>query len=112
MPPALISDTVEYGMFKGAGDNAAIYMALYMFVQKFALAVGVGVALPLAAWLGFDPTTPATEASIAAIDKVGLILPGCVAVGGAVVMWNYPITAARHAVLRRWLQRRVERSAT
>jgi GPH family glycoside/pentoside/hexuronide:cation symporter len=110
MPPALIADTVEYGMFKGAGDDAALYMALYMFVQKFALAVGVGLALPLAAWLGFDPAAPDSAASIAAIDRVGLVLPLVVACAGAFVMWNYPITREKHAVLRKWLARRAARS--
>lgn len=110
MPPALISDTVEYGMFKGAGDDAAIYMALYMFVQKLAMAIGVGLALPLAAALGLDLATPDSAASIRAIDWVGLILPGCAAIAGAIVLWNYPITRERHAVLQKWLLRRAERA--
>ncbi len=112
MPPALISDTVEYGMFKGAGDDAALYMALYMFVQKLALAVGVGLALPLAAGLGFDMANPSSAESLRAINWVGLILPGIVSIGGAVVLWNYPITRERHATLRKWLARRVARAAT
>jgi Na+/melibiose symporter-like transporter len=111
MPPALISDTVEYGMFKGAGDDAALYMALYMFVQKLALAVGVGLALPLAAYLGFDTANPSSAESLRAIDWVGLILPGVIALGGAVVLWNYPITRERHAVLQKWLARRASRVA-
>ena len=110
MPPALISDTVEYGMFKGAGDDAALYMALYMFVQKFALAVGVGLALPLAAYLGFDMANPSAAASLRAIDWVGLILPGVIGAGGAVVLWNYPITRQRHATLQKWLARRALRA--
>lgn len=110
MPPALISDTVEYGMFKGAGDDAALYVALYMFVQKFALAVGVGLALPLAAYLGFDMANPSAAASLRAINWVGLILPGVIGAGGAVVLWNYPITRQRHATLQKWLARRAPRA--
>ncbi|MGA0100205.1 MAG: MFS transporter [Steroidobacteraceae bacterium] len=105
MPPALIADTVDYGRLKGAGDDSALYMALYMFVHKLALAVGVGLALPLAAGLGFDQADPGSQASLRALDLVGLVLPGLIALGGAVVMWNYPITARRHALLRRWLAR-------
>jgi GPH family glycoside/pentoside/hexuronide:cation symporter len=111
MPPALVADTVEFGMYKGAGDDAAIYMALYMFVQKLALALGVGLALPLTAWLGFSTATPDSPASIAALDWVGLILPGVVALGGAAVLWNYPLTRRRHAALQAWLQRRAQRLA-
>lgn len=105
MPPALIADTVDYGRLRGAGDDSALYMALYMFVQKFALAVGVGVALPLAAGLGFDQAEPGSPSSLRALGQVGLLLPGLIALGGALVMWNYPITAERHATLRRWLAR-------
>jgi GPH family glycoside/pentoside/hexuronide:cation symporter len=111
MPPALVADTVEYGMFRGIGDDSALYMALYMFVQKLALAVGVGLALPLAAALGFDLAAPGSAASLRALDWVGLILPGVVALGGAAILWNYPITAARHATLRKWLARRAARTA-
>lgn len=110
MPPALVADTVEYGMFRGIGDDSALYMALYMFVQKLALAVGVGLALPLAAALGFDLASPGSAASLRALDWVGLILPGFIALGGAAILWNYPITAARHATLRRWLARRTART--
>lgn len=106
MPPALVSDTIEYGMMKGAGDDSAIYMALYLFVQKFALAAGVGIALPLAAWLGFDPTARSSPDGIAALDTVALILPGIIGLFGATILFNYPITAARHAVIRKWLQRK------
>ena len=47
MPPALVADTIEYGMMKGGSDDAAIYMAIYNFMVKVAFAGGVGIALPL-----------------------------------------------------------------
>lgn len=106
MPPALIADTVDYGMMRGAGDDAAIYMALYMFTQKIALAAGVGIAMPLAAAMGFDPTVASTPEALKALGFVGLILPALIGIFGALLLWGYPITAQRHAVIRRWLTRR------
>jgi Na+/melibiose symporter-like transporter len=104
MPPALIADTVEYGMMKGGGDDAALYMALYMFTQKAALAAGVGIALPLAGALGFDPTNPASP--LGGLNLTALIVPGLIGIFGALLMFNYPIDARRHATIRRWLARR------
>ncbi|MCP5179940.1 MAG: MFS transporter [Pseudomonadales bacterium] len=106
MPPAIVADTVEYGMFKGARDDAALYLALYAFVQKLALAVGVGVALALAGRLGFDPQAPITPDGFNALRLVTLIVPGLIAGLGCIAIWNYPITGHRHAVIRRWLARR------
>lgn len=103
MPPALVADAIEYGMMKGAGDDAALYMALYYFVQKTALAVGVGLALPLAGALGFDP---ATGQGGPAMDFVAVVMPLLLALPGALVLFNYPIDRRRHATIRRWLARR------
>jgi Na+/melibiose symporter-like transporter len=104
MPPAMVADTVEYGMMKGGGDEAALYMALYMFAQKAALAAGVGIALPLAGALGFDPANP--DSPLAGLNFAALVLPGLIGLIGAAIMFNYPIDARRHAVIRRWLARR------
>jgi len=106
MPPAIVADTVEYGMFKGAGDDSAIYMALYLFTQKIALAAGVGIALPLAAYLGFDPTAPSGPEALRALSIVALILPCVIGFFGAITLFNYPIDARRHSIIRRWLARR------
>ena len=111
MPPALIGDTVEYGTFKSGSDDAALYMALYAFVQKLALALGIGIALPLTGALGFDPSKPPTEAGIAGLKMVGLLLPGAIGILGALVLYNYPITARRHAIIRRWLARKAKRQS-
>ena len=55
MPPAMVADTVEHGLLEDLGDDTALYMSIYFFIQKLAAAFGVGIALPLAASLGFDP---------------------------------------------------------
>ncbi|WP_088308481.1 MFS transporter [Novosphingobium sp. B 225] len=106
MPPAIIADTVDYGMLKGGSDDSALYLALYAFVQKMALAIGVGLALTLAGNLGFDPQAPVTPQGVEALRLVTLILPGIIALAGCLLIWNYPITQKRHAIIRKWLARR------
>ena len=105
MPPALVADTVEYGMLRGGGDQMALYMAAYNFIMKLALAAGVGLAFPLLGALGFSPQGPHTPAGLNALSMVVLGVPPLLALIGAGVLFNYPLNAQRHAVIRRWLAR-------
>ena len=106
MPPALIADTIEYGMMKGGGDDAAIYMAVYNFMVKIAFAGGVGIALPLLSVFGFQAAGENSEPAIRGLIFVGLFLPAVIGVAGAVLLYNYPINKHRHGVIRRWLTRK------
>jgi Na+/melibiose symporter-like transporter len=69
MPPALVADSIEHGVLEGAGDDTALYMSLYFFIQKFAAAIGVGVALPIAAYLGFDPQAIGPDSNFGGRDQ-------------------------------------------
>ena len=106
MPPALIADTIEYGMMKGGSDGAAIYMAVYNFMVKVAFAGGVGIALPLLSVLGFQATGENSEAAIRGLVFVGFFLPAIIGIAGAALLYNYPINKHRHGVIRRWLARK------
>ena len=104
LPPAMVADTIEYGLLKGAGDDAALYMSLYFFIQKLAAAIGVGVALPLVAWLGFDPQAVDTATSFTGLKFVSVILPGIIAAPAIILLFNYPIDEQRHAQIRQELR--------
>ena len=106
MPPALVADTIEYGMMKGGSDDAAIYMAIYNFMVKVAFAGGVGIALPLLGYLGFHPTAENDAQAIQGLTFVALFLPAIIGFAGAVMLYNYPINKHRHGVIRRWLARK------
>ena len=106
MPPALVADTIEYGMMKGGSDDAAIYMAIYNFMVKVAFAGGVGIALPLLGYLGFQPTAENDAQAIQGLTFVGLFLPAIIGFAGALMLYNYPINKHRHGVIRRWLARK------
>ena len=106
LPPAMVADAVEHGLLEGAGDDTALYMSLYFFIQKFAAALGVGVALPVAAWLGFDPQLAGAAQSFAGLKFVAVILPGIIAAPAALLLFNYPIDEARHAEIRQRLRDR------
>lgn len=106
LPPALVADSIEHGILEGAGDDTALYMSLYFFVQKLAAAIGVGVALPIAAYLGFNPQAIDANTTFEGIKFVAVILPGIVAFPAVFLLYNYPIDEKRHAEIRQQLKAR------
>ena len=106
MPPALTADAIEYGMVKGGEDHAALYMAMYNFVMKMALAFGVGIAMPLLGALGFNPMGENSEAAMQGFVLVALVLPLIIGIPGAIALFNYPLTSKKHAICRRYLAKK------
>jgi len=106
MPPGITSDTIEYGMMKGGADHAALYMAMYNFVMKMALAFGVGLAMPLLGALGFNPMGGNTAEAMKGFIFVALFLPMIVGLPGALILFNYPLTKSKHATIRRYLAKK------
>ena len=103
MPPALVADAIDYGRLHGAKDDAALYMALYHFVQKLAMAGGVGIGMPLAGALGFNPGAAPTPEGVHGLNLVALVLPMFIALPGALMLFNYPLTREKHDEVRRQL---------
>lgn len=108
MPPAMVADTVEHGLLENVGDDSALYMSIYFFIQKLAAAVGVGVALPLAAAMGFDPQTATPDGDTFGIRFVATILPTLVAIPAVFLLLRYPIDEQRHRQIREELEARGE----
>ena len=106
MPAALVADSIEHGILEGAGDDTALYMSLYFFIQKLAAAIGVGVALPVAALMGFDPQATDANSSFTGIKFVAVILPSIIALPAAFLLFNYPIDEKRHGEIRAELAER------
>ena len=105
LPPAIQGDVVDVDTWRHGQARAGTFFALWSMATKLALAVAVGVALPSLAALGFD------AAAVDAEGRLGLVgiyaVPAVVLKGLAVLLvWGFPLTGAKHAVVRRRLQRR------
>jgi Na+/melibiose symporter-like transporter len=106
MPPALVGDTVEYGMLAGGGDQAALYMAAFNFVSKMAFAAGVGISLLLLDVLGFNPAGGNSADTLFGLKMVVIVLPVVPGLLGAAILFNHRLTAGEHAFIRRKLAER------
>lgn len=108
LPTALVADAVDLGRFKGGGDQSGIYMAIYNLMVKFALALSVGIALPLMQFFGFDP---ATGKGVAALNVVTLYLPILAFLAAAFLLFTYPLDRRRVTIIQRWQARSAAREA-
>jgi len=106
LPTALVADAVDFGRLKGGGEQTGLYMAIFNFAVKLALALSVGIALPLMQALGFDPAVSAASGRPWGLIAVGLFLPGLFLLAACGLLWTYPLNRSRHGIVQRWLTRR------
>ncbi len=106
LPTALVADAVDFGRLKGGGEQNGLYMAIFNFAVKLALALSVGIALPLMQALGFDPAVSAASGRPWGLITVGLFLPGLFLLAASGLLWTYPLDRSRHGIVQRWLTRR------
>jgi len=56
---AMVGDVADQDRLKTGQDRTALFFSVFSTSAKAAMAAAVGVALPLVAWLGFDPKAAA-----------------------------------------------------
>ena len=114
LPAAMLADVVDVDSMRSGGKRAGTYFALMGMTTKIAIALGTGVSLNVVGLLGFDAAggvEASTEAGVLALRIVYTMGP-VVFFGSALgLIWNYPLTPARHARLRARLARREARRA-
>ena len=103
MCPAVIGDLSDFGKLKGYGEQMGSYMAGYNLVMKLGVAIGIGVGFPLLQFMGFDAATGVNEGNSKALMMVGSIFPALIIFPCVLIIWNFPIDARRHTIIRRWL---------
>ena len=104
LPPAIQADVVDYDRLRSGRARAGLQFALWGMSTKLALAVAVGLALPALEASGFDPLDP-DDRGIWALAVIYALFPVVLKMTAMAVIWNFPLTAARHAVIRRRLAR-------
>lgn len=108
LPPAIQADVVDYHELRARQPRAGLQFALWGMSSKLALAAAVGLALPGVAWLGFDPALPSEDGRLALV-VIYALLPVVIKATAIAVVWRFPLTAHKQAVIRRRLDRRSDR---
>jgi len=82
LPPALLADVIrDHGEERRAGS----YFGLWNFAVKLNLALAAGLALPLLAWLGYQPGATPT---VAPLYYVYCLVPCVLKLAAAALLWR------------------------
>jgi len=104
LPPAIQADVVDYDELRSGRSRAGLQFALWGMSTKLALAVAVGLALPWLEASGFDPTAP-TRGGRWTLIVIYSLVPVVIKMTAIAIVWRFPLTAERHAIIRRRLSR-------
>ncbi len=104
LPPAIQADVVDYDRLRSGRNRAGLHFALWSMSTKLALAFAVGLALPALEAAGFDPDAPG-EDEIRMLAVIYALVPVVIKTMAIAMVWRFPLTAGRHAVIRRRLDR-------
>ncbi|MGO8858217.1 MAG: MFS transporter [Steroidobacteraceae bacterium] len=104
---AMVADVADAHRLATGEDRTALFFSVFSISMKAATAVAVGIALPLVAWLGFDPRTahngPAALKGLLLVFSLG---PALAHLASAALIGGFPLDAAAHAEVRRRLRER------
>jgi len=109
VPMALLGDIVDYDILKTGVNRAGNYFAINTLMQKFGMGAGMGIGLPILAAFGYRSGVEITGWVKFGLLFTYLALPSCFGLGAAFVMWNFPIDARRHGIIRKRIEQRAAR---
>ncbi len=84
LPASLLADVIDDDGREGRPDGA--YFGLWHLLEKLALALAAGIALPALQWLGYQPGMAAAAGS--ALSTVYALLPCLIKMAAALLLWR------------------------
>jgi glycoside/pentoside/hexuronide:cation symporter, GPH family len=102
---SMVADVADHHRLETGSDRTALFFSVFSISMKTGLAVATGVALPLVAWLGFNPASkmnsPEALRGLALVFALGPALAHLISAG---LIFNFPIDQARHAEILKALE--------
>jgi Na+/melibiose symporter-like transporter len=106
---ALLGDIADYGTLKSGSNNTGNYFAIQTLLQKANMGIGAGLAFPLLAAFGYQLGGENTGRALFGLILAYIILPAVTSVAAAMVLWNFPLDARRHGIIRKRLEQLTQR---
>jgi glycoside/pentoside/hexuronide:cation symporter, GPH family len=111
LPPAMQADVVDLDLLRTGTARAGFYFAVWGMGTKLALGTAAGGAFVALGAVGFDPHGANTPRSLFALAAIYALAPVLLKAGAVALLWRYPLTEARHAVIRRRIDARAALTA-
>jgi GPH family glycoside/pentoside/hexuronide:cation symporter len=102
LPQTMVGDLADLDLMKSGVQRTAQYVSLLTFVRKAAFGIGTSCSLFLVSQFGFEAKQAIYDGSaLLGLRLSAFVLPFTFFMLSALVIWAYPITARRHAVIQR-----------
>lgn len=110
VPPSLLSDVIDYDIYKTGTNRAASYLSLTTLFFKANIAIGSALAFYLLSFFEFEIDASSQSASGAmGVWLTGLFIPGGLFAIAGIMLWFFPIDNRRASIIVRWIERRAAR---
>jgi glycoside/pentoside/hexuronide:cation symporter, GPH family len=106
LPPAMQADVVDLDLLRTGEARAGFYFAIWGMGTKLALGTAAGAAFLALDGAGFDPNGANGPGALFALAAAYALAPVALKACAVALVWNYPLTPKRHAIIRRRIERR------
>ncbi|WP_380878444.1 MFS transporter [Sphingomonas sp. DBB INV C78] len=104
---SMVADVADEHRLATGEDRTALFYSVFSISMKAAMAAAVGIALPLVAWLGFDPASSTNSPdALKGLLFVFALGPALAHLVSAALVHGFPLDAAAHARIRASLDQR------
>lgn len=107
LPPAIQADVAEYEYFRSGHEATGTLFAIWSMITKLSFALSVLIAFPILDALGFDPQLSPKDNNLLALAMIYAVVPIVLKAGSISLLWRYPLTARKQAVIRRHIEKRI-----
>ncbi|HUK61096.1 MAG TPA: MFS transporter [Stellaceae bacterium] len=111
LPPAMQADVVDLDNLRTGAARAGFYFAIWGMGTKLALGAAAGGAFYALDLVGFDPNGGNGPRALFALAATYALAPVALKSVAVALVWNFPVTPRRHAIIRRRLAEREALSA-
>ncbi len=94
---AIVSDVADQERLRTGKDHAGLLFSIFNVTINAAMALAVGIALPLVGAFGFQPRMPNSAAALSSLQWVIAVGPAIGHALSAALMLRFPLDEARHA---------------
>ncbi|WP_343527055.1 MFS transporter [Sphingomonas sp.] len=103
---AMVADVADAHELATGHNRTGLFFSVFSLATKAGPAIGIGLALPLLAWLGFAPKGHSEPGALEALKYVFALGPAAAHIISAALIWHFPLDQTRHAAIRRALDTR------
>jgi len=111
LPPAMQADVLDLDRLRHGTERAGLFFALWSMATKFSLALAVGGAFWALDGIGFSITGSRGESDLFGVAVIYAWVPIAFKICAVALVWTYPLTPRRHAIIRRRLERNALKAA-